>query len=331
MTWTFVSPTLCSSPFIIITPLLSTHRNTRAAAGVDCAPLTSHCALQHESRRVHVVQQQRRRVSAPEASGPHWEHLRRLAAAAAALLHLAFGPPLPPVCRYDSEEERFRARFAAASRSAAQRVERAAQAELLHAFRARQEARQQMQEGAVRAKLQQQQAWHGGEWQPGDAAGPGGRGPWQQEPDADAEARSRGWLRLLQQHESRWEALAARAGPPQRSDRDGSGYASSGWLSYNDVPWPPLEGADYLQGLAAWLQQHGQPTQQQQQRRQPGGERRAARAAYAHACRRWHPDKFEGRWGTLLAAADRGAILERVQQLSQAIIDAWEVQQQEAV
>ena len=43
------------------------------------------------------------------------------------------------------------------------------------------------------------------------------------------------------------------------------------------------------------------------------------RRAVREALRRWHPDKFEQRFGHRLAEAERPAILDRVKQISQSL------------
>ena len=46
------------------------------------------------------------------------------------------------------------------------------------------------------------------------------------------------------------------------------------------------------------------------------------RAAFLIASRRWHPDKFEARFGCHLAASERAAIMGAVQALMQGINEA---------
>ncbi|KAI3430982.1 hypothetical protein D9Q98_009386 [Chlorella vulgaris] len=230
---------------------------------------------------------------------------------------------------YDSEEERYKARQQAAQRGAAVRATASAAADLLGAYRARQQARRELEDGALRAKLEQQQGRHAGEWQTGDGWPDHSR----LSGDDGGEARSRGWVRLVQQHEQCWQALeqrmpAASAEPAARQPCGSSSPSStntSGRLAFCDVPWPPLDSAAYLQGLIA--------LQQQQQQRAVGQQRdevrRAARRAYAHACLRWHPDKFVARWGPLLEDSDREAILHQVHELLQSINEAWGAKQRE--
>ena len=210
-------------------------------------------------------------------------------------------------------------------------AEQAAQAHLLQAYRARQQQRLHLEAEALRAKLLlQQQTFMGqglseGSCPPGDDASG--------DAAAAGEPRTRAWLRALRQHESQWVALEAGVGS------SGSAEGTGGGMAYADVPWPPLECAEYLQALAAL--EHAAADQQAGAKRQPGHEgrgqqqeprrrrQRAHRRAYARACLRWHPDKFVARWGRLLAEADSQRILQRVQQLSQGLNQAWEALQQE--
>lgn len=233
------------------------------------------------------------------------------------------------LCSYDSDEERYRARHQAAHRGAALRAEQNAQAHLLQAYRARQQQRQQLEQAMLMAKLREQQGIAGGEWVDGDTSSKGWQGEhgWR---DGGSSSASAGVLRVLQQHESRWEALQLQAAALIEASRNHRGSnstcaSSRGGLTVADVPWPPMQCSEYLHGLAALDQQQQQHINLEQQLQH----RRAARSAYARACRRWHPDKFVARWGMLLAAADRSAILLRVQQLSQGINEAWEAQQRE--
>lgn len=207
------------------------------------------------------------------------------------------------------------------------RVEAAAQAELLAAYQCRQHLRQRMQEQALRDKVWQQQARTGG---------------WEQEYTGAVDERlsskedeqaqcARAWLRAVQQHERQWAALEAKSSScGVESDGNKHGGCSGGALGLAHVPWPPLGSSEYLAGLSALEQQEAgqqqqqQPAAQQQEQGQRSAWQRAQRRAYARACLRWHPDKFEARWGRHLAAADRAAVLARVQEVSQGINAAWE-------
>ena len=221
---------------------------------------------------------------------------------------------LPSRRSYNSEEERYAARRQGAERCAALRTEQAAQAHILQGFRARQEQQQQLVAAAFAAKVRQQTGPASNAWDPAPPVGPAG---------CAGNDSQRSWIRELQHHERCWETLLQRPGRRNSLLTERQGIAPDARalsLGFTDVPWPPLECAAYLQGLAHLeRQQHGQGD----------GQRRAARRAYARACRRWHPDKFAARWGPLLAPADRAAILQQVQQISQGINMAWEVLRRE--
>ena len=204
-----------------------------------------------------------------------------------------------------------------------------------------------MQRDALAAKLHAQ--WGVGSAGAWDAHDGGGAWPLHGgDARHSAADQVRSWARSLQQHESRWAALAAAvgSGPTDGASaatttsgpelvEPSAGGSSAKRISYAEVPWPPLGCEEYLLGLAAWEQQ------QQQQTGQPhacdAGEgcpaaaaQRAQRRAYARACLRWHPDKFVARWGPRLEPADRGRILERVQALSQGLNEAWDALQRRA-
>jgi broad specificity phosphatase PhoE len=80
------------------------------------------------------------------------------------------------------------------------------------------------------------------------------------------------------------------------------------------VPWPP-SAARLLDVGAARQQEMG---------RGKGGARDAYRAAFRAAALRWHPDKFEARFGQRLAPGEPGEeVRARVQAVAQAVTDAW--------
>eukprot|EP00887_Chlorella_sp_A99_P007235 scaffold2.g7235.t1 len=242
---------------------------------------------------------------------------------------------------YDSEEERLQARAQRQARSGQVRADMARQSTLLHAYRQRQEERWRVEEAAARAKMQQQQEQ---QEQHGDQrAERGSAASWvpAQGHAVHGLERSARWLRSVQEHERQWAALEA-ATAPAASSSDSSSAGSGGpgqpaRLGYDDVPWPPCSADAYLWSLAELEQQRAQhakqpqPQQQQQQQQQRrgaggGGDQRHARAerrAYARACLRYHPDKFVARWGQLLEEGERARVLARVQEVAQALNDAW--------
>jgi hypothetical protein len=221
----------------------------------------------------------------------------------------------------------------------------AAQRELLGAYRSRHEVQQRLEEEALQSKLRQQWSVGAGEWRDG-GAGEAGWHAWSGWVGGAAAPASpvpgAAQLRQLRQHEQRWEALARLAAASvgeqacacQGSEAGGGAPAGAARLRLADVPWPPLSGQEYLRCLAALEHREQQQRQQglearQQRASEDAERRRAARRAYARACLRWHPDKFAARYGALLAEEDRAAVLQRVQQLSQALNEAWGAQQQE--
>ncbi|KAL4420708.1 hypothetical protein ABPG75_010364 [Micractinium tetrahymenae] len=192
-----------------------------------------------------------------------------------------------------------------------------------------------MQEEALQDKMrQQQQSWRAG-WGREESSAAGER---HGSGHGIAAQAARAWLRAVQQHERQWAALEASISSiGSGSDGQEGKSSSGGTLGLATVPWPPLASTEYVAGLAALEQQEAE--QQRRQQRQAGAQQqeqeqrsawqRAQRRAYARACLRWHPDKFEARWGQHLAAAERAAVLARVQEVSQGINAAWEQLQQE--
>jgi DnaJ-class molecular chaperone len=50
-----------------------------------------------------------------------------------------------------------------------------------------------------------------------------------------------------------------------------------------------------------------------------------AKKVYRKATLRWHPDKFIGKFGKLMAPADEERIMNEVKNISQAINRAWQI------
>ncbi len=105
-------------------------------------------------------------------------------------------------------------------------------------------------------------------------------------------------------------------------------------MTYNDVPWPPDATSDLLMSITAHSTegQHGNQSEALvgvagRPVRLPGhmDAVRAAdsvdRRAHRVATLRWHPDKFEQRFGSAIAAADRVRILQRTQEICQGLND----------
>ena len=105
--------------------------------------------------------------------------------------------------------------------------------------------------------------------------------------------------------------------------------ATASDLTAADIPWPPVDcPTAYLQGLVR-LELHLVTTtavggDADMGRAMQHGGFRAARRAYAKACLRWHPDKFQHRLGRALGEGQAEGILARVQGISQGINRAWE-------
>ena len=231
-----------------------------------------------------------------------------LAAAGRLMPHRAW----PLECRYDSEEDRYQARQQQMHRSSQLRGEAARQMGLLSGYRERQAAQGRVRDGALRSKLLQQ----------GLASGSGAdddRGLRFQADPCSCTAASQ--LQQLAEQERRWEALdaaACAAGPGGDATP-----AEQPLLCYASIPWPSQGGAAYLLALAE-LELGGKPGPGQEPPSAAGpGRRRALRRAYARACLRWHPDKFQQQWGRALAPGDSERVQARVQAVAQGINDAW--------
>lgn len=113
-------------------------------------------------------------------------------------------------------------------------------------------------------------------------------------------------------------------------------------ISHADVPWPPSAAA-LLRWLAAAARQESFVQQGvlhscgQQGPGSVGGTsatagadataRDLSRTAFRQASRRWHPDKFEARFGPRIAAEDLTAVMAGVQALMQGINEAAAAQQ----
>ena len=93
-------------------------------------------------------------------------------------------------------------------------------------------------------------------------------------------------------HESKWAALLADA-------------ASAEPIAYEDVPWPPTtRGA--VSSCAG-----------------RGADAAKLRRTYRRFVLRWHPDKFAARFGARLVDADKERVMERVHDVSRAVVEEW--------
>ena len=110
-------------------------------------------------------------------------------------------------------------------------------------------------------------------------------------------------------------------------------------IAFEDIPWPS-SAAELLQSLAAELRRASPALQACEPGTHPRQgidtarihkaecaadvmvDRHSWRAAFLLASRRWHPDKFDSRFGRYLAAAERAAVMSAVQALMQGINEA---------
>jgi hypothetical protein len=86
-----------------------------------------------------------------------------------------------------------------------------------------------------------------------------------------------------------------------------------GAIQYAAVPWPP-EPAAMLMAMVALEGGGGGGG---------GGEKKVIRKLNM----RWHPDKFQSRYGSGLASADRESILTHVKDISQVLNLAWDAKE----
>ena len=105
-------------------------------------------------------------------------------------------------------------------------------------------------------------------------------------------------------------------------------------ITYSDVPWPPDATSDLLTSITAYSieMQHGDeakavadtaahPASCAEHLDATSIADSIRRRAHRLATLRWHPDKFEQRFGSAMAAADRGRILQRTQDVCQGLND----------
>jgi len=97
-----------------------------------------------------------------------------------------------------------------------------------------------------------------------------------------------GGTQSCEQMEQRWKQLEA-----------------SSSVSFSDIPWPPLGSKNVIQWAAT----------------QAGGRVDAStrKRVYRQLVLRWHPDKFEAKFGSKVNAGEKNRILEKVQEISQGI------------
>ena len=93
-------------------------------------------------------------------------------------------------------------------------------------------------------------------------------------------------------HESKWAALLADA-------------ASAETIAYEDVPWPPTTRSAVSSCAGR------------------GADAAKLRRTYRRFVLRWHPDKFAARFGARLVDADKERVMERVNEVSRAVVEEW--------
>jgi len=128
--------------------------------------------------------------------------------------------------------------------------------------------------------------------------------------ESDTGANDRGAVGvdlLVEEHENLWkrfEALCAHMGGRDK-------------LKCEDIPWLPeeLSMVEYLKAMGRVLAKQGD------------GSTEPLRKAYTSMCLRWHPDKFQHRYGTIFDKDEWSMALERVHKASQECNSAWEALQ----
>jgi hypothetical protein len=93
-------------------------------------------------------------------------------------------------------------------------------------------------------------------------------------------------------HESKWASLLADA-------------SSAEPIAYADVPWPPTTRSAVSSCAGR------------------GADAAKLRRTYRRFVLRWHPDKFAARFGARLVDADKERVMERVNEVSRAVVEEW--------
>ena len=116
---------------------------------------------------------------------------------------------------------------------------------------------------------------------------------------SSSSARAKKWVRF----DERWAALEASASQPRAP-----------LLGYDDIPWPPKMSSLLAHAVAG---ESGANDAARADASSVGP--RETKLAYHRCVRRWHPDKFEARWGARLREEDRARVLERVNAVARAL------------
>lgn len=114
---------------------------------------------------------------------------------------------------------------------------------------------------------------------------------------SSSSSRAKKWARF----DERWAALESSASQP-----------GAPLLGYDDIPWPP-KMSSLLSHAAAGESESGAGSDAS------SVGPRETKLAYHRCVRRWHPDKFEARWGARLREDDRARVLERVNAVARAL------------
>ena len=85
-------------------------------------------------------------------------------------------------------------------------------------------------------------------------------------------------------------------------------------LGYDDIPWPPKMSSLLAHAVVG---ESGANDAARADASSVGP--RETKLAYHRCVRRWHPDKFEARWGARLREEDRARVLERVNAVARAL------------
>ncbi|KAK3259918.1 hypothetical protein CYMTET_31104 [Cymbomonas tetramitiformis] len=222
---------------------------------------------------------------------------------------------------YDEEEERRKARINRGVQQRKYQVEVIHQQETIRKFRQERELKEQMEAemAALRANIARAEAWERG--------------------DDDDE--------LLRQKRAEEAAASLAEALDQESVYGDSTVAriwkehADLWVKFQDdppqqitvgvVPWPP-DAAQVLAIMAAEEKHLVSAGETADNQRGELSTYAAYKIAFRRASLRWHPDKFEARFGSRLSnecttsdgLSHRQQVIARVQGVSQAVNDAWD-------
>lgn len=129
---------------------------------------------------------------------------------------------------------------------------------------------------------------------------------------------------LLAEHESRWATIEAAAASihTSTSSPDLPRIEHAVLLTFNTVPWSPF-GQDFQKYLLT-LSRIGGGAATATGNRDAIDSTADLRRAYTRACLRWHPDKFQHKFGRLLDEKDYDLVMSRIQEIAGGINQAWQ-------